>query len=58
MTDLDRVAEILKANRMAKEHEDYGFPRGWNEAFDFVEREIEKLKGEQDGEAGCVARGS
>ncbi len=43
MTDLERLAEILKSNRMDKKHEDWGFPRGWNEAFDFVGREIEKL---------------
>lgn len=44
MTDLEQLAEILKSNRMDKKHEDWGFPRGWNEAFDFVEREIKKLK--------------
>lgn len=46
MNDLNRLAEIVKANLMEKKHEDWGFPRGWNEAFDFVGREIEKLQAE------------
>jgi len=44
MTNLDQLLETLNANRMGKKHEDYGFPRGWNEAFDFIEREIRKMK--------------
>ena len=43
MTDLEQLAETLKQNRMDKKHEDWGFPRGWNEAFDFVEGQILKL---------------
>lgn len=46
MTDLEQLAEALRTNRMDKKHEDWGFPRGWNEAFDFVGREIEKLQAE------------
>lgn len=46
MTDLEKLCETLRTNRMDKKHEDWGFPRGWNEAFDFVGREIEKLQAE------------
>lgn len=44
MTALDQIMEALRKNRMKPEHEDYGFPRGWNEAFDFIGREVQKLR--------------
>lgn len=43
MTDLERLLETIKANHMAKQHEDWGYPRGWNGHAEFVEGEIEKL---------------
>lgn len=44
MRELELLLELLKANRMAKKHEDWGYPRGWNAAFEFIEQQIEKLK--------------
>ena len=44
MTDLERIEELLREHRMDKKHEDWGFPRGWNEAFDFIKSQVEKLK--------------
>lgn len=44
MTEIERLVEILKANRMSEQHENWGYPRGWNEAFKFIEQQIEKLK--------------
>jgi hypothetical protein len=29
---------------MAKKHEDWGYPRGWNAALEFIETEIGKLR--------------
>jgi len=58
MTDLEKLAETLKQNRMDKKHEDWGFPRGWNEALDFVEGQISKLSGDRDGERDSAAGGS
>ena len=58
MTDLETLANIVRANQMDKKHEDWGYPRGWNGHAEFVLGEIEKLKGEPDGKAGRVARGS
>lgn len=52
MTDLERLADILKTNRMDKKHEDWGFPRGWNEALEFVGVQIGKLGQEKSHKAG------
>lgn len=49
MTELEHLAWILKSSRMDKKHEDWGFPRGWNEALDFVELQISKLNGASHG---------
>lgn len=43
MSDIQRLLEKVKANHMAKEHEDYGYPRGWNAHAEFVENEIAKM---------------
>lgn len=48
MTELERLEQTLKANHMAKKHEDWGYPRGWNAALEFVETEIGKLKAGPD----------
>ena len=58
MTDLEKLSETLRSNRMDKKHEDWGFPRGWNEAFDFLGREIQKLKMKEECPHGFSMRGS
>ena len=45
MTDLERLEMLAKSNHMQKQHEDWGYPRGWNAALEFIESEIGKLKG-------------
>ena len=56
MTDLERLTEIIKTNRMDKKHEDWGFPRGWNEALDFVELQISKMNGASHGKSWQEAK--
>lgn len=51
MTDLEKLCETLRTNRMDKKHEDWGFPRGWNEAFDFVEGQILKIGEEKTAQS-------
>jgi hypothetical protein len=46
MKQIERLLEIIRENHMAKEHEDYGYPRGWNAHAEFVEMEIEKILNE------------
>lgn len=48
MTELERLEQTLKSNHMQKQHEDWGYPRGWNAALEFIETEIGKLKGKPD----------
>ena len=48
MTVLERLEQTLKSNHMQKQHEDWGYPRGWDVALDFVETEIGKLKAGPD----------
>ena len=47
MTDLERLEMLSKSNHMQKQHEDWGYPRGWNAALEFIEAEIGKLKGKR-----------
>lgn len=52
MTELEQLVEILKSNRMDKKHEDWGFPRGWNEALEFVRVQIGKIEQSRSHKAG------
>ena len=45
---LKHLRDQIAANRQPVERgEQYAFPRGWNEAFDFVEKCIREVLGEK-----------
>lgn len=58
MTDLEQLAEIVKGNLMAKQNEDWGYPRGWNGHAEFVLKEIQKMKMKSPCPHGFSMRGS
>lgn len=44
---LQQLRDRMAANRQPLDRQEkYAFPRGWNEAFDFVERAIKEIEGE------------